>query len=88
MMDMILTNSSVFFGTLTFANDVRVVEKAHEIYKDVLSNLKAKATGDWNIFIIYQPIPPAYWKDSEARGGNVLGLERFKDQVLCRESLL
>jgi hypothetical protein len=61
--------------------------KAHEIYMDVLSNLKAKATGDWGIYVLYQPLPPVYWKDSAKRGGNVLGLERFDGQVLCRKSL-
>jgi hypothetical protein len=61
--------------------------KAHEIYMDVLSNLKAKATGDWGIYVLYQPLPPVYWKDSAKRGGNVLGLERFNGQVLCCKSL-
>lgn len=59
--------------------------KAHEIYLDVLAGLKAKATGDWGIYVLYQPLPSAYWKDSVEKGGNVLGFERFKDQVLCRK---
>lgn len=58
---------------------------AHEIYKDELSKLKAKATGDWGIYVLYQPLPPAYWRGSAAKGGNVLGLERFGEQVLCRK---
>ena len=77
------TTSSVYFGTLTFANDLRVMTEAHKIYMEILANLKEKATGDWQIYILYQPLPPAYTKDSVARGGNVLGLERFNDQVLC-----
>ncbi|KAF2123686.1 FAD-binding domain-containing protein [Dothidotthia symphoricarpi CBS 119687] len=78
-----VTTHSVYFGTLTFANDLRVMTKAQEIYVDVVAGLKAKATGDWNIYTLYQPLPPAYWKNSVARGGNVLGLERFNGQVLC-----
>ncbi|KAF3004844.1 hypothetical protein E8E13_004761 [Curvularia kusanoi] len=77
------TTSSVYFGTLTFANDLRVMTEAHKIYTEVLANLKEKATGEWQIYILYQPLPPVYWKESVARGGNVLGLERFNDQVLC-----
>ncbi|KAH7095341.1 hypothetical protein FB567DRAFT_27257 [Paraphoma chrysanthemicola] len=77
------TTHSVYFGTLTFANDLRVMTEAHKIYKDVLANLKAKAKGDWGIYVLYQPLPPSYWRQSAARGGNVLGLERFKEQVLC-----
>lgn len=82
------TTSSVYFGTLTFANDLRVMIKAHEIYKDVLANLKAKATGTWEMYALYQPLPPVYWKESAARGGNVLGLERFNGQILCCKSNL
>lgn len=77
------TTSSVYFGTLTFANDLRVMTEAHKIYMEILANLKEKATGEWQIYILYQPLPPAYTKDSVARGGNVLGLDRFNDQVLC-----
>lgn len=77
------TASSVYFGTLTFANDLRVMTEAHKIYMDIVANLKAKATGEWGIYVLYQPLPPAYWKDSAARGGNVLGLERFNGQTLC-----
>jgi hypothetical protein len=62
--------------------------KAHEIYMDVLSNLKAKATGDWQIYVLYQPLPPSYWRQSASKGGNMLGLERFGEQVLCRKSAL
>jgi hypothetical protein len=76
----------VYFGTLTFANDIRVMIKAHEIYMDVLSNLKAKATGDWQIYVLYQPLTPAYWRPSAAKGGNVLGLERFGNDALCCKS--
>jgi len=52
---------------------------------EVLANLKAKASGDWGIYTLYQPLAPAYWRQSAERGGNILGLERFDDQVLCRE---
>lgn len=75
--------TSVYFGTLTFANDLRVMSAAHQFHKEALADLKAKATGDWQIYSLYQPLPPAYWKDSAARGGNILGLERFDGQTLC-----
>lgn len=80
------TGSSVYFGTLTFANDLRVVTAAHQIYLDVVDKLKAKATGEWQIYILYQPLTPAFWRDSASRGGNVLGLERFNGQNLCCKS--
>ncbi|KAF1920383.1 hypothetical protein BDU57DRAFT_552788 [Ampelomyces quisqualis] len=60
-----------------------VMTKAHKIYLDVLAKLKAKVTGDWEIYVLYQPQPPSYWQKSLEGGGNVLGLERFNGQVLC-----
>jgi hypothetical protein len=59
------------------------MNKAHEIYVDVLGRLKREATGVWDTNMLYQPLPPAYWKHSVERGGNVLGFERFEEQVLC-----
>ncbi|KAL5121086.1 hypothetical protein ACEQ8H_000937 [Pleosporales sp. CAS-2024a] len=77
------TSHRVSFGTLTFVMDIRVLHKAHEIYNDVVLELKAKATGDWGLYTLYQPLHPVYWRQSAVRGGNVLGLERFDSQVLC-----
>ncbi|KAJ4990702.1 6-hydroxy-D-nicotine oxidase [Stagonosporopsis vannaccii] len=77
------TGSSVYFGTLTFANDLRVMKEAHNIYMEVVANLKEKAVGDWQIYILYQPLTPAFWRNSVLRGGNILGLERFDGQNLC-----
>lgn len=79
--------TSVYFGTATFTNDLRVMTTAHEFYKDALADLKATATGDWQIYTLYQPLPTAYWKESVARGGNILGLERFDGQTLCCKSI-
>lgn len=77
------TEWRVFFGTLTFANDLRVMMKANEIYLDVLAKVKATATGNWSVNILYQPLPPAYWRNAGTTGGNILGFERFPKQALC-----
>jgi len=82
------TGLSVYFGTLTFANDLRVMTEAHKIYLEVVANLKAKAIGEWQIYILYQPLTPAFWRNSASRGGNILGLERFNGQNLCCEQSL
>ncbi|KAF1952218.1 FAD binding domain-containing protein [Byssothecium circinans] len=76
------TTFRVYFGTLSFANDIRVLEKASELYKNVLDKLKAEATGTWRVYVLYQPLPPQYTKDSASKGGNVLGLERFTDPFI------
>lgn len=69
-------NGRAFFGTLTFANDIRVLNAASEIYYEIVERFKAQATGTWSVNILYQPLPPAYWRNSDDNGGTVLGLER------------
>lgn len=83
-----MSHPSVYFGTLTFANDIRVLNKAHEYFQNVLTKLKAEATDTWSIYVLYQPLPPAYTRDAAARGGNVLGLERFTDPVIRKYLVL
>ncbi|KAF2715752.1 FAD binding domain-containing protein [Pleomassaria siparia CBS 279.74] len=78
----------VYFGTLSFANDIRVLEKASELYNNVLAKLQAEATGNWIAYALYQPLPPQYTKDSASRGGNILGLERFTDAFIVYQPYL
>lgn len=78
-------DSRVSFSTLTFKNDVRVLKKAHELFKQATEKLVAEATGDYGLLTLYQPIPTLFAKHSREKGGNVLGLERFKDNLILYE---
>lgn len=76
------------FSTITFRNDVRVMERAHEAFQEVVQKLKAEAKGDWAIYTLYQPIPPLFARHGNEHGGNVLGLDRFRDTLILYEPYL
>lgn len=78
-----LTTRRVSFSTLTTKNDLRVLTKAHELWLTVVQRLKTEAKGPWEGHQLYQPIPPTFGKDSVAHGGNVLGLDRFDETLVC-----
>ncbi|KAF7193639.1 FAD-dependent monooxygenase CTB5 [Pseudocercospora fuligena] len=78
----------VHFSTLTFKSDIRVMRKAHEAYENVTKTLVAQAKGDWAIYTLYQPIPTLFSRHSKEKGGNVLGLDRFKENLIMYEPYL
>lgn len=82
------TTFRVLFLTLTFKNDIRVLTKANELFQDVVATLKASATGSYNVFALYQPIPQAIIKQGPAHGGNLLGLDRFNDTLVLYQPYL
>lgn len=71
------------FSTLTFGNDERVVQKAMDIMNNKIALAKKSALGDYTIVYLYQPIPTIFSKHSVERGGNILGLDRNKDNLIC-----
>lgn len=75
----------VQFSTLTFKNNIRVLRKAHELFKTVIAHLEEHATGDWNLYTLYQPIPTVFAKHGKEKGGNVLGLDRFDETLIMYE---
>lgn len=78
----------VHFSTLTFKSDIRVMRKAHEAFEDVTAKLAAEAQGDWAAYTLYQPIPKLFSQHSKDRGGNVLGLDRFNENLIMYEPYL
>ncbi|KAK4498651.1 hypothetical protein PRZ48_009161 [Zasmidium cellare] len=78
----------VSFSTLTFKNDIRVMNKAHEAFLKVTETLTADATGDYGLYCLYQPIPTLFTKHGLDKGGNVLGLDRFNETLIMWEAYL
>lgn len=71
---------------MTFKNDKRVMEKAIEMHHEYLEVLKdAGIKGNWTLQDMFQPIPTFFGEIGVKKGGNVLGLDRFDDN-LQRES--
>lgn len=76
----------MLFITLTFKNDIRVLNKANELFNTVVQNLKAQANGTFNVFALYQPIPPVIAQQGLQKGGDVLGLDRFNETLVRKSS--
>ncbi|KAI9039670.1 FAD-binding oxidoreductase [Aspergillus affinis] len=68
--------------TGTYLNREEVLQKAVDILTHQVQEARSLARSrDFNLYLIVQPWDPLFWKDSETKGGNVLGLERF-DQAM------
>jgi len=77
------------FVTLTFVNDKRVIKKAIDIHNTVVEKLKAKnPSGNWTVQDMVQPIPTIFAKHSDEKGGNMLGLDRFTDNLVLWQTYL
>ncbi|KAF2803591.1 FAD-binding domain-containing protein [Mytilinidion resinicola] len=77
------------FITLTFVNDKRVVKKAVDLHNIVVEKVKAhKATGNWTVQDMVQPIPTIFTKHSVEKGGNMLGLDRFDENLVLFQTYL
>lgn len=74
------------FFTITFKNNLEVMVKAIQMHHEYLEMIKASdVSGDWTIQTMFQPIPSFFSEHSVEKGGNMLGLERF-DENLIRKS--
>ena len=70
------------FDTLTFANDARVFHKAIDVLNCAVEHAKKKAVGTFRIVSLFQPIPTVFSKHSLEKGGNILGLDRAKENLI------
>lgn len=74
--------SNVWFS-LTFANDVRIIQKGAELHdtfvKELLAEIPATELGTQNLF---QPVPKLFADRGVEHGGNVLGLDRIEGNSL------
>ncbi|KAL4974602.1 hypothetical protein BDW66DRAFT_139562 [Aspergillus desertorum] len=71
------------FLTLTFRNDVRVLEHLHTLHEKATSAVRVAGvkSQDWDVITFLQPFPSTLAKASQEPGvENVLGLERMGDE--------
>jgi hypothetical protein len=76
------------FSTLSWKNDIRVLEKAHEAFLEASDKLSAEATGEWFMYVLYQPIPTIFAQIGNENGGNVLGLDQFDYTLIMYETYM
>ncbi|KAF2135827.1 uncharacterized protein K452DRAFT_330009 [Aplosporella prunicola CBS 121167] len=65
------------FVTISFQNDERVLQKAAALFDAMLDAIKADGE-DWLALNLFQPLPRVFADRGLEKGGNVLGLDRFK----------
>ncbi|EAU31885.1 conserved hypothetical protein [Aspergillus terreus NIH2624] len=72
------------FLTSTYLNSAKVLQKTIDILNEKILKAKPVAQGkDWSIMVIIQPWPKIFWQRTQSNGvGNVLGLDRFDDNML------
>ncbi|KAL4733789.1 hypothetical protein BDV11DRAFT_175363 [Aspergillus similis] len=72
------------FLTSTYLNSAAVLHKTIEILNKKIEAAIPVAQGkDWSIMVIIQPWPKIYWQRNQNNGvGNVLGLDRFDENML------
>ncbi|KAL4894757.1 hypothetical protein BDV59DRAFT_192207 [Aspergillus ambiguus] len=72
------------FLTSTYLNSAKVLKKTIDILNEKILKAKPQAQGkDWSIMVIIQPWPKIYWQRTQNNGvGNVLGLDRFDENML------
>lgn len=76
--------TSDVFVTSTYLNSAKILEKTIDILNEKILEAKPVAKGkDWSIMVIIQPWPKILWQRNQDNGvGNVLGLERFDENML------
>ncbi|SPJ70427.1 related to 6-hydroxy-d-nicotine oxidase [Fusarium torulosum] len=73
---------NVWFA-ITFKNDLALYKKALDLHKQFVSDWKAQSPdGDFICHGIFQAIPTIFSQHSRERGGNVVGLDREKDNAV------
>ncbi|KAJ4342661.1 hypothetical protein N0V87_000870 [Didymella glomerata] len=82
------TTKRVQFRTLSFAVDLTTLQETARLYAILLAELQAKASGQWRVSCLHQVWSPFYTADSTARGGNVLGMERYSENFIMYQSYL
>jgi hypothetical protein len=68
---------------LTFKLDIRMANKATDLFFRLVEGCRAiDPSNGFNILTVLQPLPKIIAQHSVARGGNMLGLERVKDDAM------
>lgn len=73
------------FLPITVANNVQMLNEIASIQQKLSTTIRAaQPSGNWTISTLYQPIPALFGEIGVERGGNVMGLDRFTDNLMCK----
>ncbi|KAJ4347420.1 hypothetical protein N0V95_005469 [Ascochyta clinopodiicola] len=82
------TTKRVQFRTLSFRIDLATLQETARLYKIMLTELQSKASGQWRVSCLHQVWSTSYTANSTARGGNVLGMDRYSENFIMYQSYL
>ncbi|KAL4931415.1 FAD-binding oxidoreductase [Aspergillus undulatus] len=69
--------------TLTFKADARIILKASEVFEALIETVKTQIPDhNFSSQMVLQPLAASFAQHSVARGGNMLGTERIKDDCI------
>ena len=74
-----------YLATVAFANDLPTLKRAHDITVDIYDGVKDRVKGEMEWLFAYEPLPTLFSKHSRAKGGNVLGLDREKRDLILMQ---
>ncbi|KAH9906181.1 hypothetical protein F4778DRAFT_769352 [Xylariomycetidae sp. FL2044] len=72
------SNRQDIWSTLTYKLDKRIIEKTTQVYEKLVKDISDRSAGPV-IQMVLQPLPTTFAQHSADRGGNMMGLERIKD---------
>lgn len=73
------------FWTIAFENDADVLDKMadlHESFAESISESSPNST--WTMANMIQPLPTLFTEHGLEKGGNVLGLDRTDENLVCK----
>lgn len=79
--DHLRTSSRDLTATFTIANDFRTLREVHRVTMELYESLKG--VRDMDFIFSYVPLPSVVTRQSLARGGDVLGLNRKPRDRIC-----
>ncbi|KAF2123852.1 FAD-binding domain-containing protein [Dothidotthia symphoricarpi CBS 119687] len=82
------TTKRVQFRTLSFKIDLATLQETARLYKIMITELQAKASGQWRVSCLHQVWSTRYTANSMYKGGNVLGMERYTENFIMYQSYL
>lgn len=73
---------------LSFKIDLATLQETARLYKILITELQAKASGQWRVSCLHQIWSTSYTAQSVAKGGSVLGMERYTENFIMYQSYL
>lgn len=69
--------------TGTHVNNAQVIHKVAELHEQAIEEAKKYAKSkSWSMVVVVQPWPKLFTERGSGMGGNVLGLERFDENLI------